>query len=107
MSSEQDFSFEDYLHQDDTGLDGSIFNEAFAQGQYYDSDFQMPDLPTNGFETIDHEALQQIGRHTEIENNSQRLELPTPDADVALVQSPKLHGSGFIIDTSSGGSGFE
>ena len=88
MSSEMNFSFEDYLNEDiDTGFDSNCFDDTFVAEQSCDSGLEILHSPTGGFETVDDEALQQAGRDIEAESNLYRLELAaTPGADVALDQ---------------------
>jgi hypothetical protein len=87
MSSEMNFSFEAYLNEDiDTGFESNYFDNAFEQGQRYDGSFQVFNSPTERFETVDDEALQQTYRDIESESALYHFELPTPGADVVLAQ---------------------
>jgi hypothetical protein len=99
MSSEMNFSFEDYLNNDiDTGFESNYFDDAFEQGQRYDSSFQISNPPTEGFGTVDDEALQQTSRDIGAESALYRLELPALGADVALAQPFALQKPSFSIN---------
>ena len=95
MSSEFDFSFDNFLHEDvDTevgGNDSNSFNIHF-------SDFRMLDTATGNFDPVDFEALDQTIPPFDAANALRPSQPGRSDSDVAPNQPPIADVSGFDLD---------
>ena len=95
MSSEFDFSFENFLREDvDTGLDG---NDSNPFNMHF-SDFRMLDTATSNFYPVDCEAFDQTIPPSDAANALCPSQLGRSDSDVAPNQALIADVSSFDLD---------
>ena len=95
MSSEFDFSFENFLREDvDTGLSGNDSNSF----NIHFSDFHMLDTATGNFDPVDCEALDQTITPFNAASALRPSQLGRSDSDVAPNQPLIADVSGFDLD---------